>query len=78
MAHVQIRTGSATENGAPVQVLVDGVDLTWHIAAEGFEIHGLNNAAFEKPVVKMQVVCDSLDVDLPESVLKALAMRAGS
>lgn len=68
MAHVQIHQNSDGSG----RVLVDGVDLSMHILADGFRIENLGGGKTDPARVHMTVVADTLDVDLPEAVIEAV------
>jgi hypothetical protein len=66
MTHIQIHMAMGE-----VEVLVDGFDLTPHILAEGFAVE--MGDVFHKPSkVDLVRVAKTLDVDLPEGILKAV------
>lgn len=71
MAHVQFRTGSAVTNGHESELIVDGVDITTHVLAEGFSISESDDPdpLAREWVVKLTLAADTLDVDLPDAVL---------
>ena len=74
MAHVQIRIGQADGDDRLASVVVDGVDLTKAVLAEGFAVE-FNNPIQGKSLVTMTLRVDRLDMDLPDSVLNATQME---
>lgn len=79
MTHVQIRSPHPEYGTGAIQVLLNGVDISFDVAAEDLTIHP---PSFEDgdilPTVSLKIVCDDLDLDLPESVLNAIAVaKAG-
>lgn len=71
MSHVQIRIGRDDADDRGAQVVVDGVDITKAVLADGFAI---DITDYPKPsaVVTMRLRVDRLDMDLPESVLNVI------
>ncbi len=72
MAHVQFRSGSATTNDLPVQLLIDGADITTSVLSEGLALDLGDPAVGVKPKITLVVACDTLDVDLPDSVVDVI------
>lgn len=72
MAHVQIKAGSGIPGSG--QVIVDGVDMTDCILAEGFAINCPREPSGQWSVT-MTLAADSLDVDLSDAVLNALRVE---
>ena len=71
MAHVQFRTGDATTNGKIAQLVVDGVDITDHVLAEGFEIKSSKPGDPNAEWIVQFRVSAHLDVELPAAVVYA-------
>lgn len=67
MAHVQIRSPHPTEGTGTIQVLVNGVDLSWDLLAAPLVIE---SGFPDVPTVLLTVACDALDIDIPESAVK--------
>lgn len=67
MAHVQITAGPGE-----TKLLVDGVDITESVLAEGFGID-FSKVPAGPVVVSMKLRTDRLDLDLPDSIIDALA-----
>jgi len=65
MTHVQITAGREE-----VKVIIDGVDVTKSVLAEGFGV--TFDEAGRKPVVHMTLMPKVLDLDLPAALLDAL------
>ena len=71
MAHVSIRIGVVEGDDRAACVLVDGVDITKSVLAEGFAVEFVNDAT-PYAVVSMRLRTDRLDMDLPQAVLDAI------
>lgn len=65
MTHVQITAGRDE-----VKVVIDGVDVTKSVLAEGFGV--TFDEAGRKPLVHMTLAPTFLDLGLPDAVLDAL------
>lgn len=71
MAHIQIRIG---DGGSPaLKIVVDGVDLSNHVYTEGFGLVRVGEDDYAEWGLSMIVPIESLDIDLPDAVVKALA-----
>lgn len=70
MAHVEIK--SDDKYTMATKVIVDGVDISRHIYAEGFGLVRVGEGEFQCWGVQMVVVPDSLDIDLPDAVIGAV------
>jgi hypothetical protein len=69
MAHVQIHQEKL---GDPISVVIDGVEMNTHILVEDFRVKFPGD--LDLPVaVHMVIAADSLDLDLPDAVLEAVA-----
>lgn len=75
MAHVQIQQHPEHGEGS-FQLLVDGVDLSMHVLAD-MRVEFPADDPFQKPVVRVAVVADTIDIDLPDAVVAALAVSDG-
>jgi hypothetical protein len=72
MAHVQIRIG---DSGQPtLKVVIDGVDVSGHIYHEGLNLVLVGDEPAQEWGVSMIFAAESLDVDLPDAVLRAIAL----
>ncbi|MCZ3386330.1 MAG: hypothetical protein LH630_05065 [Actinomycetia bacterium] len=69
MAHVQIHLSAAKPKDA--RVMVDGIDITRSVMAEGFAVT-IESELGRASTVSMVVAADTLDVDLPDAVLQAM------
>lgn len=67
MTHIQYRR----DHQGRGTLAVDGFDLTPHALAKGFEIEIPEDLA-QQAVVRVTLVADTLDVDLPDAVVEAL------
>jgi hypothetical protein len=70
MAHVQIKTN---EHGVP-SLIVDGVDLSMSVLAEGAVL----DLSQIPPRLTVTVIADALEADLPVAVVEALAQAGDS
>lgn len=75
MPHVSIRIGPDENDDRDARVVIDGVDITKAVLAEGFAVdftRVLGMEPYPKAVVSMRLMVDRLDMDLPEGVLNLL------
>lgn len=70
MSHVSIRIGAIPDDRRSAQVVVDGVDITKAVLAEGFAVEFPQDSPHA--VVSMRLRVDRLDMDLPDAVLAVL------
>lgn len=70
MAHIKLGLAEAGK----YELLVDGVDLSLSVMAEGFGIDFTGPV----PVVMMQLAADALEMDLPEAVVEAICAGEGA
>mgnify|MGYP000923125607 CR=1 FL=1 len=71
MTHLSIRIGTADGDPRGAKVVVDGVDITKAVLADGFAVEFLHDPA-PHAVVSMRLRIDHLDMDLPEAVLNLI------
>lgn len=71
MSNIIFRAGSAATNGHRAELIVDGVDITERILAEGFKIDRTGLGEFDQWYVQVRLPVDSLEVELPEAVVRA-------
>lgn len=71
MTHLSIRIGTADGDDRGAKVVVDGVDITKAVLADGFAVEFKHEPA-PHAVVSMQLRVDRLDMDLPEAVLNLI------
>ena len=68
MSHVEIKK----VDGHPPVLLVDGVNLSNSVLADGFKIEFADDRDRFAAYVHMTVAAEVLDADLPDSVLVAI------
>lgn len=71
MAHIQIAYGTPADGHPAARVLVDGVDITDAVLADGFGVEFEHDT--RRAVVSMKLRADRLDLELPDSIIDALA-----
>ena len=71
MTHVML---SRNSNGTHT-LLVDGIDLSMHVINEGFRVE-VAEAIDQPDRVHMVIAADTLEADLPESVITAIRCEA--
>lgn len=72
MAHVKINA----KGSGVTEVIVDGVNMTRDIMVAGFGVT-FPESEFDVARVHMVVAADTLEMDLPESVIEALRVQEG-
>lgn len=73
MPHVQLRTGRACTNGGAAQLIVDDVDITMAVLADGFSLD-IGEPGLTPATITMSIQVDDLDLDLPDAVINSLAV----
>jgi hypothetical protein len=80
VAHVIFRVGSAVTDDPTgemnAQIIVDGVDITQHCLVDGFQIGNTGDGPHDEWYVQVRFGIESLDVELPNAVLRALRDQA--
>lgn len=83
MAHVQIHAKSASiidgvyGDDQECTVMVDGIDITDSVLADGFAIEWPEDMTRQNPIVCLRLSADILDIDMPRALLDAIVTRAG-
>lgn len=74
MAHVQVSLGESPD---ALKVIIDGVDMSAHIYKTGFGLVMLEDGtSLSQWGLSMVVALESLDLDIPNVVIEAVARSA--